>query len=246
MVVAWTIPLMAQGDPSDGMPELLFHEDKSSDYPFWVADHLILNEKSEVIDPSLIDDGIKIVIRRLLENPPEQGGCYPASGRMPNPHTQGRETVGDTIRAVDWVFTAKVTGLQSGFYGSSPGTLVRVEPDRVFKGPEGRRGPHYVFMPVGELTLGPYQYCRTTVRSADLPGLDDELLLMVNLWPINEGEMLKGDESMIVTLYEDRRISVPGQFKKKDRKTMMLTKEAFLRKVEQYVAEKVQRTNLCS
>jgi hypothetical protein len=135
---------------------------------------------------------------------------------IPNPPLRG--TLERAFEGAQFVFRARVTASEGGFFGSVPGTLLRLEPIEVFRRePTVHQAASYlVFLPVGRVELGFATICKRDHRFPDLPVVGDETLVFVPKWSgASAGELLNLiDENGLLTLRQDGTVSLPAGYQK--------------------------------
>jgi hypothetical protein len=212
----WLI-LSTQIAISGEIPEILYISEAETPYPAWVVADRVLTPSGEV-DPDLFSVADQVIISKTLKLPP-RGGCI-RWGRTKELETVGprrsaRQNLASTAKSAEWIFSATVTARAPGFNGSEPGTLLEIFPEEIFKGPRNRRGAHYIFVPIGEFSIGKHKICKTDERYAAFPELGARVVLFLDPFWQNEGHFLwTGEDSGIVTINEKGSISLPQRYQK--------------------------------
>lgn len=184
--------------------------------PVWVrADHALLPDGS--FDPALFDQGERRVLQSLLELP-WTDGCIRLGVTRPDETVAiaGEPAPTDlesAVRAADWVVVATVTARATGFHGSLPGTLLELQPEQVFKGPQGRSWAQHVFMPLGTVRVGGSALCKSDPHRAELPEVGDQVLLLTDLSARDRLGILPTDAASITVLRRDGSVSLPQLFR---------------------------------
>ena len=237
LAVAFCLQTERPVQGQEPMPELAY-DPVFGDKPHWISEDLLLDSSGQP-ETSLLDEANQFLLNEALAaaDVPE-GGCFHRINKIPATETLGQDTLEKTLGLAQWVFSAEVTGTQPGMGQTLPGTLVRFEPKRIFLGPEDRRGPHFIFVPVGEVQLGDRAICVSDIRYPHLPEVGDEILLMVQLTARNqEGTYLTGNDSMLITFEDNERASLPHRFLKFDMDLQGLKRERLYELVADLLGE---------
>lgn len=234
------ISLAAAGEAGTVPDVLYLHGNRP--FPSWVAAEKIFTPEG-TLNSTLLSPAARYGIAKAMELP-LQGDCILVtdqgeSGQLvEGPDSKPRNDLASTTRSSDWVFTARVTARASGFNGSVPGTLLQIVPEDVLKGPKNRVGEHYVFMPSGTVKAGKLKFCKSNPKYSDLPEVGERVLLLVNLTYINQGKfLLTGNESGIITIREDGKVSLPARHRNNDKALANGTAEDLLRFVQEALEE---------
>ncbi len=224
------------------IPDVLyvFGSQKAGRPPIWVASEKVLTPAGTV-DPTLFSLADRHSIAQTLTSP-TKGDCISAFDQVAiETVVEGsnlRLDLADAVRDSGWVFTARVTARASGFSGPFPGTLLQVMPENVLKGPQDRLGKHYIFMPVGRVRIGNTELCATSQRYANLPEIGERVLLLVDLVYVNQGDfLLTGNETGIITLHQDNKVSLAERYRNSDKALTSGTAGDLLRFVQQTLQE---------
>ena len=232
ILVALSLSLAALGDE---MPRVAYYPDLPNFKPHWVASDAALTSEGR-LDTAVFEDAAVEHLKRWLGGTERGEECLQIENKIPESPVPGKETLADQTRASDWIFFAEVTGRIPGFRSVRPGTLLRIEPTQVLKGPVDRNFPHYVFLPVGEVPLGKRRLCVEDVRFPELPELGEQVLLYLPLNAFTEGEFLFGDDGMMVTFPREQGASLPGRFRESSASLIGVSPEAFLEFTESIVS----------
>jgi hypothetical protein len=224
--------------PGD-VPDVLYMGDvhhSQADWPDWVIASKVLTPTGEV-DSQLFSPEDQEFITTLLSREPE-GGCI-RLGVLEQIERAGAPRRPDLPRAVrnsDWVFVGQVTARAEGFHRRIPGTLLRIHPSEIIKGPTDRISAHFIFMPIATFDVGGTRICKTHPVYADLPEIGEEVLLFIDLestWH-QQGEFLWTDgESGIVTIHRNTGISFPRNFLQNKNKARPTTRSELLRQARE-------------
>lgn len=202
-------PLLSQQTVSP-LDKIQQRSDFPGQLPFWIPESLLLDEEGEPSE--WLPSSTRLFLNEVMQQPWD-GQCFESHHPFPAFNQEGRSTLRQVARDADWIFTARVTALRAGFRQIVPGTMLEIEPLKIFKGPEDRLGRHYVFFPAGEVQVGDWKICHSDASYPALPDLGDELILMVRLSAVNqEGRFLEGDDAMFITLHSNGVTSLPKRF----------------------------------
>jgi hypothetical protein len=200
-------------------PELIHIPNAGTQYPAWVAAEKVLTPFGEV-DPLLFSPADRSTIKGYLRLPAHEGCIRLGQELEVEKTTAGiqkpaRQTLNSMAKSAGWVFSATVTARAAGFNGSNPGTLLEITPNETLKGPQNRSGVHYVFIPVGTISVGGKKICKTDERYAALPNVGERIVLFVDLFWQNEGRLLwAGGDSGIITINRNGIVSLPRRYLK--------------------------------
>lgn len=232
---------LAAASEEGKVPDVLYlHGNRP--FPSWVAAEKIFTSEG-ALNSALLSPSTRHGIAKAMEFP-RQGDCILVtdqgeSGQLvEGPDSKPRNDLASTTRSSDWVFTARVTALAPGFNGPIPGTLLQVVPEDVLKGPTDRVGEYYVFMPAGTVKAGKFKFCKRNPRYSDLPEVGERVLLLINLFYVNQGKLLlTGNESGIITIHRDGKVSLPEKYRHNDKALAKGTAEDLLRFIQEALEE---------
>ena len=198
------------------MPQVGYYPDLPNERPHWVAAEEALGEDGRW-DPTYFDEGVRSRLRRLLSREPRgSDGCIEKRNEIPGLRADAIKNLELLSQREGWIFLAEVTGLTAGFQGGEPGTLIRIEPRQILKGPSDRLYPHYVFFPVGTVPVGNKSLCVTDLRYPELAKVGESMLLFVPMISANQGEFLFGADSMAITFPDGGGASLPLRYRESD------------------------------
>jgi hypothetical protein len=246
-VVALTLaglPLSAQPEvvsayEGEPMPDVLFTNWRE-DYPYFIAARRMLEPDGKLaaqLLPETYEEGLE---GRL--QPKADGGCAGFGPILPE--SAAAADFEQALDQADWVLTATVTGTEPGFAAGATraGTLLRIVPDRVFKGPMDRTWTHYLFFAVGRFQFGDVEVCAGDFgQFAELPAVGDQVLLMIWLHAANTGEFLYHDgRDGLITLKRDGTVSLPKVFRDSEGELARLSASELLARVTTLTASGVK------
>lgn len=238
------LPLSAQPEvvsayEGEPMPDVLFTNWRE-DYPYFIAARRMLEPDGKLATQLLPETYPEGLVGRL--QPKADGGCAGFGPILPE--SAAAADFEQALDQADLVLTATVTGIEPGFTGGGveAGTLLRIAPDRVFKGPADRTWTHYLFFAVGRFQLGDVEVCaRDFGQFAELPAVGDQVLLMIRLHAANTGEFLYHDgRDGLVTLKQGGTVSFPKAFRDSDRELARLSSPELLARVATLTAPGVK------
>jgi hypothetical protein len=199
-------------------PRILFRpEEGSHRYPAFVsADAALATDGT--IDKSLFSPEAVDSIRNLLATSP-QGGCIRAENYYesyvdPPP----RATLGQAVRSSHLILLGTVVDKTFGFSGFTPGQLLHVRPDQTLKG-SAQEDMYFVFVPVGDFSVGAFRICKTDTRYATPPEIGEQLLALVpKLWNSDQPNVFLNtfDEAGVLTIKKDESLRFPRRYEKAD------------------------------
>lgn len=190
-------------------------------------------------DGSLDTEKLSNPVRRHLESSQEPTAeCLTILPPILDFHAGYRPSLEEALATSDWVFVAEVKASAKGFQGrGTPGTLLRVVPNEILKGPSSY-GPEHVFMSVVEFRLGDHRFCVDDPEYAPLPKAGDQVLLLVNAHQDNRGTILRtGAYTGIVTLPDDGEVGLPKRYRGSNPTLVGKSSAAFLAWVHRTLTE---------
>ena len=206
-------PASFASDASLGMPDT-FKMAPEDDYPSWVAAHRVFDDNGQ-IDAKLFSPSQTSSLERRFNRHPGGKSCKILAEEIPPDGGDEPAFLKKTLADAGWIFFGTITGYESGFNQSLLGTVFRIEPDEVLRGPEDRMFPHYFFLPVGNFSIGPYAYCVSSPRFPETPQVGDRILLMLRLGGLNRDEFLwDTHDHQIFILEEDGNVTFSPRYTK--------------------------------
>jgi hypothetical protein len=168
-------------DPG-GAPDLLY--ESSNIFPEWV-DSRVAFEPGRGIDGGLFRPDWADRLRGLLaasraDGAVRVGEVDPPSKAVPDP-----PTLGDAVRRAVVASLVRVSGRTTGFWRGIPGTLLRLERERDFRGLFGDF-ESYLFVPVGDFDLAGTRIVKRDRRYPPVPADGEEAFLFTTPWPRSE------------------------------------------------------------
>jgi hypothetical protein len=203
--------------PADhsNQPRILFRpEEGSHRYPAFVsADAALATEGT--VDTSLFSPEAVDSIRSLLATSP-QGGCIRAENYYESyVNPPPRATLDQAVQSSHLILLGTVVDKTFGFSGFTPGQLLHVRPDQTLKG-TAKEDMYFVFIPVGDFSVGAFRICKTDTRYATPPEIGEQLLALVpKLWNSYQLNVFLNtfDEAGVLTIKEDESLSLPRRYK---------------------------------
>ena len=194
------------------MPQVAYYSEFPDMPPHWVAAEAALDDvgkpRLELFGSGSLDH-LRLLMERDSRGP---GQCTEIRNEIPGNHAENIKNLELLAQDSDWIFLAEVTGSLGGFRRGFPGTLLRIEPESVFKGPVDRNYPHYIYLPIGEIELGSKRLCVSDVRYPELPEIGEKVLVHVRLTSRNSGEFLFGSDAMTIS-FPEGMASLPGRYR---------------------------------
>jgi hypothetical protein len=160
----------------DSMPQVLYTSQPEFEHPIWVAAEAALAPDGTV-NEELFGQSASTLESHLAMEPTD--GCIRLTEfySQPGIGPPSRESVELAARNVAFALHGRITGKAYGFYYSTPGQLLRLEPIELLKGGPESHAVYYVFFPVGTFSVGDYDICKTDDRYPEPPEIGDELLV---------------------------------------------------------------------
>jgi len=206
----------SQGAPPPSavaMPQVLYVE--GQDFPIWVDEREVLLSSGEV-SPSLFHPLLLAHIEAYLKLPPRDGKIRLSRIDEDIVNAPVRRNLKEAVDTSDLVAAFRVTGTARGFHGDHAGTLLRIEPVRVFKG-ESTRPEYFIFVPVGEVQVGGTTFAKEDSRYPALPVEGDQVVLFLAPDYRNAGTYLwQSDDGSLVTIKSKSGASLPQRYVKSD------------------------------
>ena len=191
LLLLLTVPTFAQSGPSEDMPEMAFMNPDVSVYPDWVRADRVLDAEGKV-DSAMFHPPNVDSLERLFKAHPKGKSCMALDEVFVQEGADRIVSFEETVREADWVFVGEITGKAGGFMQHQPGTLLRIEPQEVLRGPLDRTYPHYFFVPAGHIRVGDMALCVTDPVYTVVPKVGTRVLLTVELNWFSKGEFLWG------------------------------------------------------
>jgi len=161
-------------------PVMYANLDFDRTYPTWVDATAAVGSDGQ-LDKDLFHPDHLLVLEHLLETPedPETGCILMEEVFESWINPPDRSSVSKAANHSALVFFGKVLSISQGFDRGVPGHMVEISPEQVLKG-AAELETYYVFLPVGEVQVGPHNICKKDYRYPQpIPEPGDELLLMV-------------------------------------------------------------------
>jgi hypothetical protein len=142
-----------------------------------------------------------------------EGGCHavgPWFVDVPAPPPRGslQQAIANSEAAV----LGRVTGKSYGFYGSVPGQMLQIRPERVM-GAKLTKKTYYYFVPVATFTLGSTTICKTDWRYAAPAEVGQEVFIFAKVPIDHDGVLLNvlgpGD---VVNVSSTGELQLPKQY----------------------------------
>lgn len=176
--VAWTspVPVAAASGRSDSIPESLPEGPPSAKSAFVSAD--LLSRSLDDLE-TLVGEETASDLRRRLEARAD-GDCVRSgpvilSGVNPD---YGADFAGVVQRA-RLIVLGTVEATRPGFLHGIPGTMLLVHSERVVKAPRDEpRTSSFVFLPVGEFSVGDVPFCKTDSRFPPVPEIGRRVVVV--------------------------------------------------------------------
>lgn len=196
-------------------PRVLFRSEESQQYPSFVAADAVLTPE-EKVDASLFSPAAVDSINSLLATPP-QGSCIRAENYYESyVNPPSRSNLDEAVRSSHMVILGTVVETTFGFSGATPGQLLHLRPDQALKG-NAKKDLYFVFVPVGDFSVGSARICKTDTRYATPPEIGEQVLAFVpKLWNSDRaGAFLNTfDEAGIIAIKADGTVSLPRRYLK--------------------------------
>jgi hypothetical protein len=201
------------------LPKVHYIPSRAADskYPNWVDTSMVLNAdgslNTDLLHPSAIRQ-IKAFRANATGN-----GCLPVGHYFQDAIAPPeRNTPEQATRNSRLVLLGTVTEKTFGFAGDEPGQLLRVTPDEIIKGQPRNVPAYFVFLPVGTVKVGILEICKTDEYYPDPPAVGEQVLLFVPDswdWQQNQNDPYLDlmNESGIITIHSDSRVSLPKRFR---------------------------------
>ncbi len=133
-----------------------------------------------------------------------------AMSRVPGRHQNLESSIADADNIVE----VTVTGIRTGFNFGSPGTLVRLQVEQVFKGAPPSE-TKYVFFPYGDLQVGGIRICARDPHWGEVPHVGDRLVILFAGHQHNDLiPVLALDPSSVLTIRNGRVARLPKVYRK--------------------------------
>jgi hypothetical protein len=192
-------------------------ETSSTAYPIWIDASMVLNKDGSLnttLVPKEMGEWDLMATLRL----PLKDGCVHAGGTIEEiVDAPDRRSVEQATKISGLVILGRITEKAFGVESYKPGQLLRVVPEKVFKGQPRRVPAYFVFIPVGNFKIGNTPLCVTDSRYPDAPTVGEEVLLFVP--EVTNGQEKQDepflqllDDGGIVTIHSDLTVSLPAKF----------------------------------
>ena len=190
------VPDSQQESKTGDITPIFYSSLRSSVPTFLSADVTILPDGQ--LNTDLMDDRARFVMNSILSA--HQEGCVEIEENwIDRVNPPDRSSLGKAVGTSALILEGRVVGRDYGFYqGYVPGQLLEIETEEVLRG--NALAKHFIFVPIGTFTAGPYTFCKTDSRLPEPPDLGDRVLLLIH--------RLLGPEEPFLDLYDDSSLIV--------------------------------------
>lgn len=149
-------------------------------------------------------------LRDFLEHAPRQNGCIQVGNvYIDYLNAPQRPGLAKTIERSDFIVEARVVNRSYGFMRGIPGQLLRLSRLSTLKGVAPDYSNYYIFVPVGNFSVGPVHFCKTDTRYGEAPAVGDRLFIFGDKEWVDNDYINTIDEKGYVRALADDRLSLP-------------------------------------
>ena len=174
---------------SEPMPEVAYMDEETDTYPSWVRADRVLDAGGS-IDETLFQSPDVRAIQEIIDTHPKGKTCMALDKYFLVEGSDRMVSFEKTVHESDWIFMGRITGQVGGFSQHQPGTLFRIEPEKILKGPEERTFAHFFFLPAGNFSIEGLALCVKDRVYTALPEVGDQVLLTIKLDWFNRDRFL--------------------------------------------------------
>lgn len=195
------------------MPKTFWVEPQTGEYPLWIDASEMLTADGKLRE-DLFHPHARFLIEEALKTPASDGCIHLTEYYESIVNTPDRTSLAKAARTSELILLGTVTARSFGFEGYTPGQLLRIRRDEVLKGEREALSEYYVFVPVGEFTIGEKKICKTDKRYAEPPQIGDQVLLFVpEHFRRDDAYLTILDEHGLVTLKQTGEASLPRRLR---------------------------------
>ncbi len=184
-------------------------------YPLWIKAEALLNSDRTAVDSKVLQtlhSSAVRAIQEILDTDQKGQDCVRLEEVWSDYiETKPRETLEDAMYYSDLIVTGTVVAQASGFLVDVAGTLLQINALKFAKG-WSDRATFFLFIPIGEFTLGAKRICKVDARYAGLPKIGDEVVVFTtDPWDDVPIYLPLQDPGDIVWI-QDKAVRYPPQF----------------------------------
>jgi hypothetical protein len=172
--------ICAQESEAKSIPMKIDSGTPLSPYPLWIKAEALLNSDRTAVDSKVLQtlhSSAVRAIQEILDTDQKGQDCVRLEiAWIDYFETKPRETLEDAMYYSDLIVTGTVVAQASGFLVNVAGTLLQINALKFAKG-WSERTNFFLFIPIGEFSLGAKRICKVDARYAGLPKIGDEVVV---------------------------------------------------------------------
>jgi len=158
--------------------------DAASHKSIWVDSRSLFDSHGR-IDRTVVSDHDAVAIDSILAIKASPDGCIHLGPPMAIESfaPTERATLADAVKGADLVLQGRVVATAAGFSFATPGQLITILPERVFRNVAAARARYLLFVPAGTVRAGNKTICSEAPGYDPLPKAGEEVLVLLpHMW----------------------------------------------------------------